>query len=75
MASGNGIETKYILNEKAILNALEKQIPKKPYDIADEWGDFSLSCPICKNPVIFSSRKFNPPHCIMCGQKLDWSAQ
>ena len=30
IAKENGIDTKIVINEKAIISALEKQIPKKP---------------------------------------------
>lgn len=61
--------------EDMVKKAVEKQDAKKPCDIEDEWCDRTLSCSTCKNPVIFSSGKFKPPHCIMCGQKFDWSTE
>ena len=52
---------------------VEKQQAKKPCDVDDGWGMRSLSCPNCNNSVInYYNRKINPPHCMMCGQKLDW---
>ena len=55
---------------------VEKQQAKKPCDVDDGWGMRSLSCPNCKNPVInYYNRKINPPHCMMCGQKLDWGEE
>ena len=35
----NGIKTEYVLNEKAIISALKKQIPKKPLDGIDFAGN------------------------------------
>lgn len=53
---------------------VEKQQAKKPCDVDDGWGMTSLSCPSCNNSVInYYNRKINPPHCMMCGQKLKWS--
>ena len=46
--------------EKAI-NALEKQIPKKPIKYKDE-----IVCPSCKTLVGSS------PYCRYCGQALNW---
>ena len=54
------------LNEKAIVEALEKQIPKKPLCIA---GDYDLPvCPECKQLIDDTEL-----HCSTCGQKIDWS--
>ena len=52
---------------------VEKQQAKKTCDVDDGWGMTSLSCPSCNNSVInYYNRKIKPPHCMMCGQKLDW---
>lgn len=52
---------------KMIIEALEKQIPKKPdsgYDIF--YGEDAKLCPVCGDP--------NPnTYCGTCGQRLDWS--
>lgn len=67
----NGIKTEYILNEKAIINALEKQIPKKPY-LKDLWELGTMQgtvCPNCETILITASEKY----CKHCGQALDWS--
>ena len=62
---------------QCIDEALEKQIPKKPklkpVDGFDSEVASSLCCPTCKNSVInYWCKKINPPHCMMCGQALDW---
>lgn len=53
---------------KMIIEALEKQIPKKPdsgYGIFFSEGEDKI-CPVCGNP--------NPDtYCGTCGQRLDWS--
>lgn len=48
------------------INAIEKQIPKKP--IYDNYHRAGYRCPNCNN--------INPwgyEHCRYCGQNLDWS--
>ena len=61
----HGIKTEYLLNEKAIINALEKQIPKKPNYKSDYLMHF---CPICDFPLPLCFK-----FCNHCGQALDWS--
>ena len=58
------------------INALEKQIPKKPYCIEDKmWG-----CPVCDNhllpkwvkyPTELMPKTEGLPYCMSCGQKID----
>ena len=55
------------VNDIAI-NAIEKQIPKKP--IYDNYNRAGYRCPNCNN--------INPwgyKHCKHCGQKLDWNEE
>lgn len=50
------------------INAIEKQIPKKP--IYDTYHRVGHMCPNCNN--------INPwgyKHCKHCGQKLDWNEE
>lgn len=47
---------------KTAIEALEKQIPKKPINIS--WTHYH--CPICKKSV-------NSNYCGNCGQAIDWS--
>ena len=60
------------------IQALEKQIPKKPIEYEDKF----YACPICKNVLLHKWKKYNTelmdksnglPYCLCCGQKLDWS--
>ena len=60
------------------INALEKQIPKKPYCIEDKMW----CCPVCDNHLLHKWVKYPTelmpkteglPHCMSCGQKIDWS--
>ena len=52
----------------AAIEALEKQIPKKP-EIKDEY----YVCPVCG--VYQEISEGNPPHCINCGQRLLWEVE
>ena len=63
---------------KTIINALEKQIPKKPYCIEDKMW----CCPVCYNnllpkwveyPTELMPKTEGLPHCMSCGQKIDWN--
>ncbi len=59
IATENGIDTKIVLNEKAVVNALEKQIPKKPII---KYGDDTIThnlgrlmcfhCPNCGKYIV-----------------------
>lgn len=50
-----------------IIKALAKQIPKKPYKC-----DHRMWCDTCDNCLSFETEK-GFPHCMMCGQAIDWS--
>lgn len=54
----------------------EKETAKKPILLieAHYYGDKTLSCPTCNNPIVnvWSQREYNPNYCHYCGQKLDW---
>ena len=52
----------------AAMNALDKQIPKKP-----EIKDGYYVCPICG--VYQETSEGNPPYCINCGKRLLWEAE
>lgn len=55
---------------------VEKQQAKKPREVEYSWGTRTLACPDCNNPLInYCNGKTNPPHCMMCGQKLDWGEE
>ena len=55
---------------KEIINALEKQIPKKPIDKTLEYDGYYGRCLDC-NRVIYDYKDRN--RCYNCGQALDWS--
>lgn len=51
------------------IEALEKQIPKKPL-YEKTYGDCAVySCPVCKDETMILN---GDNYCTMCGQKLDW---
>ena len=50
-----------------VIQALEKQIPKKPEEM-DCIGFDTLVCPKCKKALYLYE-----PYCDNCGQKIDWS--
>lgn len=56
----------YIDFVRMAINALEKQIPKKPIFTEDK--QFAL-CPCCDMKGLIDKQKY----CDDCGQKLDWS--
>ena len=86
IAVENGIDTKIVLNEKKIAEALRKQIPEKPIFVDVRFrahgrrvGDGSslAECYRCPNPNCRSHifRVFDSEHyCVHCGQALDWDA-
>lgn len=50
---------------KLAIEALEKQIPKKPYD--------TVSCPLCKLEVELQPIDTEQvTYCLHCGQSIDW---
>jgi hypothetical protein len=56
------------------IQALEKQIAKKPYSDQKGLLDVKMwNCPVCKKEVISDwNRYFANDYCHNCGQKLDW---
>ena len=65
-------------NMELIINALEKQIPKKPEYEADGYADGELvydyaKCPICGHDFEYGINDWGCEYCSDCGQKLDWS--
>lgn len=59
-----------------ILEALEKQIPKKPlekhYEGEGEPPYIKYCCPKGCNVQLYPSRKGETLYCYKCGQKIDW---
>lgn len=73
-------EDDYKANEMAI-QALEKQIPKKPETVKADFLNCTCRCPVCNSRNIvgydteYSEYDANDvfSYCSDCGQKLDWS--
>lgn len=59
-------------HEKIVLDALEKQVPKRPLtkSIANDGYAWEWVCPNCHIVKVTTEKQF----CGDCGQKLDWSA-
>jgi len=81
MYSGNKETVK--LYDLAI-SALEKQLPKKPLELADIYPDSQFDCPVCGIHVGYPTFRNTPfgemrigehkmDYCWNCGQKIDWS--
>ena len=63
---------------KTIINALNKQIARKPVCIENKMW----CCPVCDNhllpkwvkyPTELMPKTEGLPHCMSCGQKIDWN--
>lgn len=58
------------------IEALEKQIAKKPIDKSNNPHDWHvMACPCCEHTFWNSGQfvHYQPKFCNYCGQKLDWS--
>ena len=57
------------------IQALEKQIAKKPYHISpvDDNDNANVECPICHCATDYAINVIKKGHCWKCGQLLDWS--
>lgn len=57
---------------KSLLEAREKQIPKKPIPVITSDNEFiCMICPSCQEIAV----DFNDKHCRRCGQKILWSEE
>lgn len=56
-----------IENLTIAIEALEKQLPKKPIEHPAKFAPF-YECPSCGNMDVYGQKK-----CDHCGQRLDWS--
>lgn len=63
----------YTQSAKLAIKALEKQIPKKPYDVDTERKTFD--CPECLSKLYADEDVRNCGYCCVCGQALDWSEE
>jgi hypothetical protein len=69
IAVENGIETKIVLNEKNVADALRKQIPQKVKISLKGTTDWNTKChcPACCKDLFDGQR-----YCSNCGQLMDW---
>lgn len=65
-ARENGISELVVLNKTTIMDALKKQMPKKPVNIAK--CELYGRCAVCGQTVHIGNQ-----YCDQCGQSLDWS--
>ena len=77
LASGKTCDEVYQAGITAI-NALKKQIPKKPYYFGDGYADGMLvydeaRCPACECDFEEGMTNWGCKFCPDCGQALDWS--
>ena len=58
---------------KTIINALKKQIPKKPIEMkpTDKLLNGYYACPVCHGWV--GMDEYSNKYCGCCGNKIDWS--
>ena len=59
--------------QQVTIDALEKQIPKKPKDYNEEDSSIDFVCPNCCEAVY--KQPYKPKHCKHCGQAIDWSVE
>lgn len=70
-ARENGISELVVLNKWAILNAIKKQIPQKPW-YRREGDAKGWACPACHMGVTVDHGRIKDTFCSHCGQALDW---
>lgn len=59
---------------RSAIEALSRQVPKKPEEVFFENGDQSQTidiCPTCGSTEIYEDNEWT--YCPVCGQKIDWS--
>ena len=63
----------HIETYRAAIEALEKQVPKKPY-VHPLYGQSFYNCPTCGAGkfAIMRGKKTRNDYCLKCGQALDW---
>ena len=59
------------------INALEKQIPMKPYHISqvDDNDNANVECPMCHATTDYAVNVIKRGHCWNCGKLLNWSVE
>ena len=62
----------YAVAFEVAIEALEKQIPKKPTPLVNVYPDGQYECPICECGLR-ANKKWQDKYCCNCGQPIDWS--
>ena len=76
-----GTSKEHIESVKLAIQALEKQIPKKPRKTDSYRGVlkriYAYVCPTCGNVCLekYMNERQNTTFCWDCGQRLDWSGE
>ena len=70
-ARAEGISDLTVLNKLAIMNAIKKQIPQKPWYRREEDAE-GWSCPACHMGVTVDHGRIKDTFCSHCGQAIDW---
>ena len=68
----NGIDDVYVLDRKAIISALEKQVPKKPKIYNNIYPKDLYECSLC-GCGLRANKSWKDTYCPNCGVKIDWS--
>lgn len=64
-----GVADCTVLNKAAILEALQKQMPKKPEEAVDYESCVDWMCATCGR---FHRTEWKPKYCSECGQAIEW---
>ena len=72
IAKEEGINDLYLLNKRAIVFALEKQIPKKPKIYNNIYPKDLYECSLC-GCGLRANKSWKDTYCPNCGVKIDWS--
>ena len=69
------LSSKYKNGLRMAIQALEKQIDKKPYHISqvDDNDNANVECPVCHAITDYAVNIIKRGYCWKCGQLLDWS--
>ena len=70
-ARAEGISDLTVLNKEAILDAIRKRIPQKPWYRVEEDSE-GWACPCCHMCVETDHGRIRELYCSDCGQMIDW---
>lgn len=55
------------------VESIERQIPKKPYNVNEDYLTFD--CPTCLSALFSEDKLEYTSYCCKCGQAIDWSEE